>query len=451
MKKEHLNAFQLVNMSFGFLGIQFGWGLQMANMSAIFEHLGADAHQLPMLWLAAPFTGLVIQPIIGNMSDRTWGPLGRRGPYLLVGAILASIALVLMPYSSALWMAAGLLWLLDSSANISMVPFRALVGDLLPKEQRTVGFAVQGFLIGLGSVSASVFPWVLNHVFAVSSISTNEHKIPLTVELSFYVGAALLLGTVLWTVVSTKEYPPEDLKAFKEQQAQQGGILNTFREIGAALREMPPTMRQLAWVQCFTWLGLYCFFLYFPPAVARNVFRAADQASPLYIAGIEWAGICIAAYNAVGIVFSFVLPRLAETTSAKLTHSFCLLCGAAGLISLNAIANPYLLLLPMVGVGIVWASVLAMPYAILVDSLPPDRSGIYMGIFNLFIVLPEIFASLSFGWVMNNILDNNRLLAVVIGGGFLIIAALLMQRVQEEASEEEMPDIELAEETTVKT
>ena len=445
MKKEHLNFLQLWNMSFGFLGIQFGWGLQMANMSAIFEYLGAQAHELPLLWIAAPFTGLVIQPIIGNMSDRTWGPLGRRRPYFLVGAILASIGLILMPHSSALWMAVGVLWILDSAANISMVPLRAFVGDLLPEKQRTQGFAIQSLLIGIGSVSAAALPWILNHIFHVPSISTNEQKIPLTVELSFYIGAVLLLGTVLWTVVSTKEHPPEDIEAFKEEQAERGGVLNTFREIWAGLQEMPLTMRQLAWVQWFTWLGLDCFFLYFPPAVARNVFGATDEASPLYIAGIEWAGICIAAYNAICIIFSFVLPRMALATSPKLAHSFCLLCGAAGFLSLGAITNKYWLLLSMVGVGIVWASVLAMPYAILVGSLPPERSGIYMGIFNLFIVLPQIFVSVGFGWVMNNILDNNRLLAVVIGGGFLIVAALLMPRVQEEAIAQVIPGVELSE------
>jgi maltose/moltooligosaccharide transporter len=322
---------------------------------------------------------------------------------------------------------------------------RAFVGDLLPEKQRTQGFAIQSLLIGIGSVSAAALPWILNHIFHVPSISTNEQKIPLTVELSFYIGAVLLLGTVLWTVVSTKEHPPEDIEAFKEEQAERGGVLNTFREIWAGLQEMPLTMRQLAWVQWFTWLGLDCFFLYFPPAVARNVFGATDEASPLYIAGIEWAGICIAAYNAICIIFSFVLPRMALATSPKLAHSFCLLCGAAGFLSLGAITNKYWLLLSMVGVGIVWASVLAMPYAILVGSLPPERSGIYMGIFNLFIVLPQIFVSVGFGWVMNNILDNNRLLAVVIGGGFLIVAALLMPRVQEEAIAQVIPGVELSE------
>lgn len=452
MKHAHLNGFQLLNMSVGFLGIQFGWGLQMANMSAIFEHLGAEAHHIPILWFAAPFTGLVVQPIIGNMSDHTWSPLGRRRPYFLIGAILASIALVLMPHSSSLWMAAGLLWILDTAANISMEPFRAFVGDLLPEKQRSQGFAMQSLMIGIGSVSASGFPWILNHVFHVSSITSNpQQTLPLTVELSFYVGAALFLSTVLWTVLTTKEYPPEDLEAFKQQQAQRGGMINTFREIWTALQQMPLTMRQLAWVQFFTWLGLYCFFLYFPTAVARNIFGATHQASSLYLSGIEWAGLCIAAYNAVATIFSLVLPRLADAISPRLTHSLCLLCGAVGLMSLGAVNDKYLLLLSMIGVGIVWASVLAMPYAILVGSLPSDRNGIYMGIFNFFIVLPQIGVSLGFGWVMEHILDNNRLLVMVIGGSFLIVASLLMQRVKDVDIEDEMLDVEFSEESAVKT
>jgi maltose/moltooligosaccharide transporter len=452
----HLNFLQLWNMSFGFLGIQFGWGLQMANMSAIFEYLGANAHQIPILWLAAPLTGLIVQPIIGNMSDLTWGPLGRRRPYFLTGAILSSIALILMPHSSALWMAAGLLWILDTSANISMEPFRAFVGDLLPDDQRTQGFAMQSLLIGLGSVSAAAFPWILSNVFGVPTITTNEEQtIPLTIEISFYVGGALFLGTVLWTVLSTKEHPPEDMKAFKKEQAKRGGVLNSFREVWIALKDMPVTMRQLAWVQCFTWLGLYCFFLYFPTAVARNVFGAENQGSPLYVQGVEWAGICIAVYNAVCMFFSFILPRLARATNRRLTHCICLLCGGSGLISLAFIEDKYMLFVAMVGVGIAWASILAMPYAMLVGSLPADRGGIYMGIFNFFIVLPEIGVSLGFGWVMENLLGDNRLTAVVIGGCFMVIAAALTQRIQAAGAEAGMPEfeeeVELPPETAVET
>jgi len=415
-------------MSVGFFGIQFGWGLQMANMSAIFEHLGAEAHEIPILWLAAPLTGLFVQPIIGHMSDNTWSALGRRRPYFLVGAIFSSIALVFMPSASALWMAAGLLWILDTSANISMEPFRAFVGDLLPEEQRTRGFAMQGLFIGLGAVTASAFPWLLNHVFHVSSISEPGRAIPLTVQLSFYTGAAFFLGTVLWTVLSTEEYPPEDLEAFEAESG--GGVLDGLREIWDALRDMPETMRQLSWVQWFTWMGMYCIFLYFPPAVARNIFGAVDQNSVLYSDGVEWAGLCIAAYNAVCFGFSFVLPQLAKATNRQIAHAFCLACGAVGLFSLAAIDNKYLLLLPMIGVGIAWSSILSMPYAMLVGCLPPERTGIYMGIFNFFIVLPQITVSLGFGWVMRNLLNDDRLMAVIIGGAFFLIAAVLTQRIE---------------------
>jgi maltose/moltooligosaccharide transporter len=432
--KSKFNFRQLWNMNFGFLGIQFGWGLQMANMSAIFEHLGADAHQLPILWIAAPLTGLIVQPIIGNLSDHTWSPLGRRRPYFLGGAILAFIALIFMPRSLNLWMAAGLLWLLDTSANVSMVPFRAFVGDLLPNEQRTRGFAMQSVMIGIGAVSASALPWLLNHVFAVENRTNALRKIPMTVEISFYIGAALFLGTVLWTVVTTPEYPPQNLEAFEQLQEKRGGFMSSIRETWYTLQEMPSTMRQLARVQFFTWLGIFCFFLYFPPAVARNIFGATTQNSTLYSDGIEWAGICFAVYNAVCIGFSFLLPYLGKRIGRQLTHSICLFCGGISLISVLIIQNKYVLLADMLGFGIAWSSAMVMPYAMLTGAIPPQRRGIYQGIFNFFIVLPEIVVSLGFGWVMNYLLHDNRLLAVVLGGAFLIIAAGLTQLVQSSSS-----------------
>jgi maltose/moltooligosaccharide transporter len=437
--KKRLNFLQIINMSVGFFGIQFGWALQMTNMSAIFEHLGAQADEIPILWLAAPLTGLIVQPMVGHMSDNTWGPLGRRRPYFLFGAILSSTALVFMPHSSSLWMAAGGLWILDTSNNVSMEPFRAFVGDLLPAERRTQGFAMQSFFIGAGSVLAAAFPWLLNHLFNVTNTG-GEHSIPPTIEISFYVGAAAFLGTVLWTVLSTEEYPPEDLEAFEQQKAEQGGFGGGVAEIWSAIREMPDTMRQLAWVQSFSWLGMYCVFLYFPPAVARNVFGATSQSSELYSEGIEWAGICIAAYNAVCLVFSFILPKLSRFTSRQITHCLCLICGGIGLISLWFIENPYLILLAMVGLGIAWSSLLAMPYAILVGSLPDERTGVYMGIFNAFIVLPEILASLGFGWVMRYWFNENRMLALVSGGVAMIIAALLVLRVQESGVKRQTPE-----------
>jgi maltose/moltooligosaccharide transporter len=415
-------------MSFGFLGIQFGWGLQMANMSAIYETLGAQPHQIPLLWLAAPLTGLLVQPAVGHMSDRTWGRLGRRRPYFLAGAVLSSAALVLMPKASALWMAAGLLWILDASINVSMEPFRAFVADLLPEEERTRGFAMQSLFIGLGAVVASALPWILANWLGVTAGAPG--RIPPSVELSFYVGAAAFLGAVLWTVTSTREQPPDDLEAFRAWRGRRG-LRAGAREIAASIRSMPAAMRRLAWVQVCTWFGLFCMWLYFPVAVARDVFGAPDEGSPLYREGVEWAGICFATYSAVCFAFSFALPALARRIGRRATHAACLLCGAAGLLSVALVGDKHLLLLSMGGVGVAWASILSMPYALLAGSLPPRQTGVYMGIFNFFIVLPEIAASLAFGWVMLHLLDNDRMAAVVAGGAFLALAALLVRFVPE--------------------
>jgi maltose/moltooligosaccharide transporter len=434
MEKPNKSFWQIWNMSFGFFGIQFGWGLQMANMSAIYEYLGARADQIPMLWLAAPLTGLIVQPIIGHASDHTWGRLGRRRPYFLAGAILSSFALIMMPRSAALWMAAGLLWILDASINISMEPFRAFVADLLPEQQRTQGFAMQSLFIGCGAVIASALPWLLTNWFHLGASAT-RHAIPLTVRLSFYMGAAVFLGAVLWTIVTTKEYPPEDMQAFRRMKATKRGLARNAAEILDSIARMPKTMRQLAPVQILTWLGLFCMWLYFPVAVARNVFGAPDTTSSLYSAGVEWGGICFGLYSAVCFVFAFSLPSIARALGRRHTHSLCLITGGFGLISVAFIHNKYVLLLTMVGVGIAWASTLSMPYSVLAGSLPKEKMGVYMGIFNFFIVTPEIIAFLGFGWVMNHLLGNNRLTAVVAGGCFILAAALLMQRVLDPGEE----------------
>jgi maltose/moltooligosaccharide transporter len=417
-------------MSFGFFGIQFGWGLQMANTSAIFEQLGADADQIPILWLAAPLTGLIVQPIIGNLSDNTWGPLGRRRPYFLIGAIFGSLALLWMPNAGSLWVAVGLLWILDTAANVSMEPFRAFVSDILPAKQRTKGFAMQSLFIGLGAVLASAMPWILTNVVGLPE-SGAGNGVPQVVKISFYIGAAFFFGTVLWTVVTTEERPPKDMAAFKEQQERRLGVGATLREIVVAFQQMPQTMRQLAWVQGFSWLGMYCVFLYFPTAIAHNLFGATDESSPLYSQGIEWAGLCIAAYNAVCFAVSFLLPKLAAATSRPIAHSLCLACGGFGLISLWFVPSPRWVLLPMLGLGVAWSSILSLPYAMLAGALPAKKGGIYMGIFNMFIVLPEIIISLGLGWIMANLLDNNRLLAVVLGGGCFLIAVPFTLRVTE--------------------
>ncbi len=352
--RPRFSLWQLWNMNVGFLGIQFGWGLQMANMSSIFEHLGASAHGIPILWLAAPLTGLIVQPIVGNLSDYTWGPLGRRRPYLLVGAVLASLALILMPRCSALWMAAGLLWLLDTSANVSMVPFRAFVGDLLPQEQRTQGFAMQSVMVGIGAIAASSMPWLLNHLFNVDPTTNGSRLIPMTVELSFYLGAGLFLSTILWTIITTPERPPQNLDRFAELKEARGGLGNSLQQILDALAHLPKTMVQLAGVQFFTWLGIFCFFIYFPPAVARNIFGAVDLNSSLYNSGIEWAGLCYAFFNAVCILFAFLLPLLARRISRKVLHCLCLTGGGLGLISVKWMDQPWLLLLSMIGFGMAW-------------------------------------------------------------------------------------------------
>jgi len=424
-------------MSFGFFGIQFGWTLQMANTSAIYEYLGANPEQIPILWLAAPLSGLIVQPIIGYYSDRTWTRLGRRRPYFLAGAILSSLALIAMPNSSSLWMAAGALWILDTSVNISMEPFRAFVSDLVPEKQRTLGFGMQAFFIGLGAVMASICPWILNNWLHLDEIATPAGEIPLTVKVSYYVGAAVFFGTVLWTVFTTKEYPPEDWEAFKQRQHDSGGLTGLLKGIYQKARNMPGLMRQLAGVQFFTWFGIFCVFLYFPPAVGHEIFGATQQTSPLYQQGIEWAGICIAVYNIVCFVYSLFLSRLAGITSRKTTHAFSLLCGGVGLISLLLVNNPYSLLLPMACFGIAWSSALTMPYAMLSDVLPMKDTGIYMGLFNAFIVIPQIFASLGLGWVMEHLLGNNRILALALGGISMVIASLLAQSVKDVSKEEQ--------------
>jgi maltose/moltooligosaccharide transporter len=427
MQRPNLTFWQIWNMSFGFLGIQFGWGLQMANMSPIYKYLGAADDQIPLLWLAAPLTGFVVQPIIGAMSDRTWGPLGRRRPYFLVGAILSSLALIAMPNCGALWMAAGLLWILDASINVSMEPFRAFVADKLPEEQHGTGFAMQSFFIGVGAVVAGLLPWILRNWFDVSSDTGVGNAVPANVKISFYVGALAFLGAVLWTVISTQEYPPEDLEKFRQRKSQTGGFLHLAKEIPSALAQMPSVMRRLAFVQFFTWLGLFCMWLHFSNAVPV-VFGTSDKDSPLFKAGAEWAGVCYAVKDAVTFAAAFLLMAVAKRLDRRHVHGVCLTLGGLGLLAVGFIhgeeQKPLLLGALALG-GIAWASILSMPYAILAGSLPPHRMGVYMGIFNFFIVLPEIIAALTFGPIVKHFLHGNLVHAVMTGGVFMIVAALL--------------------------
>jgi len=430
--KPRLSFWQIWNMSFGFLGIQFGWALQMANMSAIYEYLGAKPDKIPFLFLAAPLTGLIVQPIIGYFSDHTWHKrLGRRRPYFLVGAILSTICLFLMPQSSTLWMAAGVLWILDTSINVSMEPFRAFITDKLPDDQRTRGFSMQSVFIGLGSVIASILPWMMANWFHVSNKLIDGAHIPATVRYSFYIGAVAFIGAVLYTIITSTEYPPADITERQKKREEKKGFGGGAGEIFHAIRTMPNRMRKLAIMQFFTWPGLFLMWFYYSPAVARNVFGALSEKDDLYTKGIEFAGLTLGYYNVVTFVFAFFLPLIAVKIGRKYTHMICLLCGAAGLISVAFIHTPNMLFVSMTGVGIAWASILSMPYAMLGGCLPENKVGIYMGIFNFFIVLPEIIASLFFGWIMAHLLNNNRLLAVEIGGCMMIVAALLALRVNE--------------------
>jgi maltose/moltooligosaccharide transporter len=429
--KPRLSFWQIWNMSFGFLGIQFGWSLQMSNMSAIYEYLDASPEQIPLLFLAAPLTGFIVQPIIGYLSDRTWHPtFGRRRPYFFIGAVLSTVALIFMPNSSTLWMAAGLLWILDTSINISMEPFRAFVADKLPDQQRTSGFAMQSLMIGIGASIASALPWIMRNWLNISD-NTGE-AIPASVKFSFYVGAGAFLLAVLWTVFTTTEYPPADISEHQKQRESNKGFGAGMTEIFNSIWHMPKRMRKLALVQFFTWPGLFLMWFYYSPAVARNIFGATSEKDPLYTHGIEFAGLTLSFYNVVTFLFALLLPFIANAISRKYTHALCLVIGGLGLVSVGFISEPNLLFVSMTGVGIAWASILSMPYAMLSGCLPENKIGIYMGIFNFFIVLPEIIASLFFGWIMANFLDNDRLLAVMIGGGLMFIAALLCVRISED-------------------
>ena len=424
MDKPRLNFWQIWNMSFGFLGIQFGFALQNANVSRIFETLGASIDSIPILWIAAPTTGLIVQPIIGYMSDRTWGRLGRRRPYFLTGAILATAALCVMPNSPALWFAALMLWVLDASINISMEPFRALVADLLPSDQRTTGFAVQSFFIGLGAIIASALPYIFTNWFGIGN-SAPAGEIPPSVIYSFYVGGIAFLGAVGWTVFRTKEYPPQDVAAFEQEKKEKSGFFTGAKEIFLSLQQMPKTMIQLAVVQFFSWFALFCMWIYTTSAVTSHIFRASDPTSALYNEGADWVGVLFAAYNGFAALAAFLLPVIATRTSRKFVHMLSLVIGGLSLASFYVVKDPTMLLFSMVGVGLAWASILSMPYAILAGALPPSKMGVYMGIFNFFIVIPQICAAGILGYMMHTVLNNHAINALLLGGFSMALSGIL--------------------------
>jgi maltose/moltooligosaccharide transporter len=429
--KPRLTFWQLWNMSFGFFGIQFGFALQNSNSSRIFSTLGAAPDDLPWFWLAAPVTGLLVQPIIGYLSDNTWHPTwGRRRPFFFAGAILATFAMFMMPNSTAIWMAVFALWIMDASINVSMEPFRAFVGDKLDPSQQTSGFAMQTFFIGCGSVIASLLPLLFEHL-GFSNVAVGG-AIPETVRYSFYVGGIAFMSAVMWTVVSTTELPPADLEKFRlEQRA--SGLFTAIKDILAGFGKMPLTMRQLASVQFFSWAALFVMWVNTTNAVAANVWNTTDAKSDAFQSAGTWVGVMFAVYNGVSALAAFVLPVIARKTNRKVLHMLCLVIGGISLASIMFITDKMMLLVPMVGVGIAWASILTVPYAILAGALPPERMGYFMGVFNFFVVIPQILAGVVLGKITTMFLDGQAVNALALGGACMAIGGVCTLLVKDDA------------------
>ncbi|HET7359677.1 MAG TPA: MFS transporter [Rhodanobacteraceae bacterium] len=482
-RKPELSFWQIWNMCFGFLGIQFGFALQNANVSRIFQTLGADVNDIPILWIAAPLTGLIVQPIIGHYSDRTWNRLGRRRPYFLVGAVLTTLALLSMPNSPTLWMAAGLLWIMDASINVSMEPFRAFVGDQLPTRQRPLGYAMQSFFIGVGAVVASALPWLLTRA-GVANVGA-PGVIPDTVKYAFYAGGAVLLGAVLWTIVRTREYPPAQLGAFSDNVAEAppvdaarawwpglallvvgalvlfairhfalekelyllaGGLVvfglllvwlaftrsrGMLRHVMGDLYGMPEPMRRLAWVQFFSWFALFAMWIYTTSGVTQALYGSTDTASAAYNEGANWVGVLFAVYNGVAVPAAVLIPLMVRWWGLRMSHVVNLALGGAGLLSFVLVRDPHWLVVSMVGVGFAWASILSLPYALLSDNLPAAKMGVYMGIFNFFIVIPQLLAASVLGLLLRLFFHGQPIWALAMGGASLFAAGLCTLRVRE--------------------
>lgn len=504
--RPRLTRLAIWNMCVGFFGIQIGFGLQNANTSRIFQTLGAEVDSLAILWIAAPLTGLIVQPIIGHFSDKTWGPLGRRRPYFLFGAIATTIALIFMPNVPVLWMAAATLWIMDAAINVTMEPFRAFVGDNLPEEQRATGYAMQSFFIGTGAVFASCLPWLLTQAGVANTAP--EGVVPDSVRISFYVGAAFMLTAVLWTVFSTKEYSPEQIDAFEGARPEpltheamrpasrylSGGLgwlvvgalaflaiwfvrdqaaalpadvqdwrkavgkelyvlagfvagfgalqilvagmrraarSNGLTEILDDMFGMPETMRGLAVVQFFSWFALFAMWIYTTAAVTAVHFGSSDTTSAAYNEGADWVGVLFGVYNGVAALVAFGLPVLARRIGKRGAHAVALAMGGFGLIGIFLIRDPQMLWLPMIGVGIAWASIVSMPYAILSSAVPGRKMGVYMGVFNIFIVVPQLVAATLLGLMLNGLFQSQAIWALVVGGVSFFIAAAMSLRVRE--------------------
>lgn len=495
--KPELNFWQIWNMCFGFMGIQFGFALQNANVSRIFQTLGADYGNMAILWVAAPITGLIVQPIIGYMSDKTWGRLGRRRPYFLWGAIVASLSLFIMPNSPTLWMAAGMLWIMDASINVSMEPFRAFVGDMLPKKQRASGYAMQSFFIGVGSVVASSLPWMMSNWLNIDNTAA-AGELPNSVKFAFYAGGLVFLAAVLWTVYTTKEYSPKELSEFEKFEAlnhsreleprqvrtakryYQAGLFwlglglilsyllyhyidqldkslailtlgmavfgvcqliagglssqsktkNGFSQIMADLYSMPAVMKQLAAVQFFSWFPFFAMWTYTTAAITSHHYNATDTGSLAFNQGADWVGVLFSTYNLTAVFAAICIPVVVRYSNLRIAHMINLLLGGCGFISFILIDNPVWLIASMIAVGFAWASILSIPYAILSNALPVNKMGLYMGIFNFFIVLPQILAASILGVLISKVFDDQPIYSLVVGGASMLLAAVLVLRVK---------------------
>lgn len=497
--KPMLSFWQIFNMCFGFLGIQFGFALQNANVSRIFQTLGASIDEIPILWIAGPLTGLLVQPIVGHLSDNTWNRLGRRRPYFLIGAVLTTLALFVMPHSPYLWVAAGMLWVMDASINIAMEPFRAFVGDKLPENQRAKGFAMQSFFIGIGAVVASMLPYLLSNYAGVANTAP-EGEIADTVRYSFYLGGVVLFLAVGWTIVSSREYSPQQMAQFdKHSENRKQDSENTHSRSAAQYRlgallwsvsglaitaitagfsldkqlyilglgvfafgplqyycayvvsritdadarskqgmvftvvddlfHMPKAMKRLAWVQFFSWFALFAMWIYTTAAVTSHHYGTQDVLSKAYNDGADWVGVLFASYNGFAALAALAIPLMCVAAGLRAAHMINLCFGGLSLISFIFIKDPDLLWLPMIGVGFAWASILSVPYALLSTSLPAGKMGTYMGIFNFFIVIPQLLAATVLGFILKQLFDNQPIYALIVGGTSMIIAALCTLRV----------------------
>jgi maltose/moltooligosaccharide transporter len=436
LEKPRLSLLQIFYMSFGFMGIQFGFALQNGNASGILQNYGAHVEQLSWFWLVAPLTGMIVQPIIGYYSDKTWGRFGRRKPYIMVGTILCCIALLLLPNSanffqakSALLIGAGMLMVMDASINIAMEPFRALVADNLSEKQSTLGFSIQTFLIGIGAVLGSWLPYIMFNYFGVSS-SAPQGMVADNVTYSFYVGAAVFLFCILITVLFSKEYAPAEYELYHGKVEHEKA---KFSDILIDFKKMPRTMRQLGLVQFFSWFALFSMWVFTTPAIAHHVYGLSidDTSSDQFRDAQNWTGIIFGVYNGVSAIYALMLPKIASLLGKKKTHAFSLIAGGVGLISMYFANDKTDLILSMIGVGFAWASILAMPYAILAGNIPSGKMGVYMGIFNFFITIPQIVNGVIGGPIVSSIYENNAIYAIVLAGIFMFCAALSVLYVQE--------------------